>query len=423
MADFQDWHLYGESLARCLVAVAPEFGSTMFTEVMNRMSQPGPPASGQGRWYRALKGYIHIGPEGGDHHYQREPPADVPAAEIGDMGVKYDDTLVRELGHFLTRVETVSIGEPVQMPTNDGQSLTFQASGDELVRLRALAETLRGARDACHPDYNRAVTLQIHAGLVGLLQSAMAKGGADPQAVVDVIRAGAAQVMELRWRYAADARITALFFVQTRLCELALQEYSGDQLTTAALARLSMMAMEGRGEAFDTEQMLMQLIVDFSRQGMGNLLVNLCDEALSSAQNGVEDALNAKDLPTHAQHLYSAAHFAFASLRLAEGLRELVPESARPKANDNLLEGYARNADEIVTRAGHALVIGSINRGSGAAIKYHIDQVRLTRRAAGPQKAQTQVNTLINDFYFYPRYYAETLRGEDGPTPTDAPAR
>jgi hypothetical protein len=414
MNSFNDWYLYGESLARCLVAVVPELGSTLFADVMQGMTPGGLPATGEGRWYRLMQGYVHLGPEGGDHHYQREPPPGVPAEEIGDSGVSMNDVLVREMDYFLTKVEAASTGAPVQMQEAEGQPLTFQASGEDLARLRALAEMLKGTRDACHPDYNRAVTFQVYANLTGLLQSTKALSSGDPQKVVDVIRAGAAQVLELRGRYAADARLITFFFVQTRLCELALQKHHDDQRSASAIAGMAIMAMESRGAEYGPEQMQMQLIVDFARLGMGQLVLDLCDEALSSAQTSVEAALNATDLLAHAEHLYSAAYLAFASQRLAEGFRELIPQSVRPaKANDNMLEGYARNAEEIVVRAAHALAVGCINRGSGTSLRYHTEQVRLTGLELGPEKAQEQVNSLINDFYFYPRYYAERLAGKD----------
>lgn len=100
-------------------------------------------------------------------------------------------------------------------------------------------------------------------------------------------------------------------------------------------------------------------------------------------------------------------------MHLAEAFRDHVPRDARPdKATNEMLEGYASSAEELVVRSGHALVINCINRGSGAALNFHINQVRLAREEGGLEKAQMRADTLINDFYFYPRYYAKTLMGE-----------
>jgi len=155
MSGLNDWYLYGDSLSRCLVAVTPEFGSSLFTDVMTRIASLAPlPTSDKGQWYRALKGYFYMGPEGGDHHYQREPPAGVLPGDIHDASVMQSDRLIRELDRFLTNIQAAGTGEPVQMPTRDGQSVTIQANRDDLASLHALAETLKRTRDACQPSYN-----------------------------------------------------------------------------------------------------------------------------------------------------------------------------------------------------------------------------------------------------------------------------
>jgi hypothetical protein len=57
-------------------------------------------------------------------------------------------------------------------------------------------------------------------------------------------------------------------------------------------------------------------------------------------------------------------------------------------------------------------VINCINRASNAALNLHINQVRFAREEGGADKARMRADTLINDFYFYPHYYAKTLMGE-----------
>ncbi|HEY9402020.1 MAG TPA: hypothetical protein VIQ24_04965 [Pyrinomonadaceae bacterium] len=413
MSGFDDWYLYGEGLARSLVAVAPEFGSTMFAQVMNSITSSGQSGFEEGRWHRVFKGYVYHGPEGGDNHYQREPPAGVAHEDILDASVMLSDQLIRELDHFIAKVETAAAGESVQMHQKDGQAVTFQATGDELARLQALAEMLRNTRAACQQNYNQAVMFRVHTDLMQLLQSAITESGGSPKAIVDLVRAGAAMVIDLRWQAAADARLTALFYVQTRLCELALEELDSNQIGDHEVVRLASMMIAGLRGAPNPEHVLTQSVIDFSRAGLGNLVLNLCDETLSFAEREVEAALNATDLLTHSGHLYSAAHIAFAGMSLAEGFREHVAQDARPdKATDSLLEGYATSAEEIVVRTGHALVINCINRATSAALNLHINQVRLAREEGGLDKAQMRADTLINDFYFYPHYYAKTLMGE-----------
>lgn len=413
MNEFDDWYLYGESLARCLMAVTPEFGSTMFTQVTGSGASAGQPPLEAGRWYRVFKGYIYHGSEGGDNHYQRDPPAGVPPAEILDAGIVMSERLLNELDYFLSAVEKASAGQVVEMRRNDGQVSTFQATGEDLEQLRKLADMLKSTRAACRQDYNQALMFQLHANIIQHLQAAMAESGGSPKAVVELVRAGAAMVLDLRWRFAADARITALFFVNTRLCELAVREFDDGRISAHEVVRLAGMLIASLKSGNDPEQLLVQAVIDFSGAGLGNLLLELCDETLASAENAVEAALNASDLSNHAAHLYSAAHLAYAGMRLAGGFREHVAQNARPeKASDVLLEGYAGSAEELALRSGHALVVVSVNRGSGALLNLHLEQIRLAREAGDPDKAQMRADTLINDFYFYPRYYAKTLLGE-----------
>lgn len=421
MTQLADWTLYGESLVRCLVAVTPEFGCSLFPLVMTGGALAGPGvAPGQGRWYRVPPGFFYIGPEGGDHHYQRDPPADVPPDEIQDAGITPDRRLLGELDQFLPEVEAAGAGAAVPLRTREGQPVSVQSGGDDLATLQELARILSGARDACRPGYNAAVTAQIHAAVVEQLPTA-ASGDA-PQAFLGLLRAGAAGVLDLRQRCAADARLTALFFVQSRLCEMALEQCHGGRLDAIAVSRLFGMAVESGSVAHDPERMLARIVLDFAGAGLGDQILALCDEALSSAEREVEEALNAADLPTHAGRLYAAAHFAFADMRLAEVFRDQVTPSAHPaKVTGDLLEGYARNAEEIVVRAGHALVVGCVNRGSGAALERHISQVRAARQEGGPQQAQARVEMLIEDLHFYPRYYAKVLT-EDALAPV-APAK
>ena len=408
--ELADWTRYGESLARSLVAVTPEFGCALFPLVLSGGAISGADSiPSQGRWYRVPPGFFFIGPEGGDHHYQREPPADVPTGEIQDAGIVDGSRLLAELESFLPEVRAAGAGEPVSLHTRDGQQVTVHASGDDLATLQALAELLNGTRDACRPGYNQAVTGQIHAAIIASLPAALAADDA-PQAFLGLIRAGAARALDLRWRCAADARLTALFFVQSRLCELALEQFHSGKLSEAGVSRLLGMATESRTAGNDPEQMLARIVTDFAGAGLGDQILALCDEALSSAEREVDEALNAPDLAGHAGHLYAAAHLAFANMRLAEVFRDQVVPSARPaKASGDLLEGYARNAEEIVVRAGHALIVGCVNRGSGAAMERHMGQIRAAREGGGPPKAQARVQSLIEDFYFYPRYYAKVL--------------
>ncbi|MDQ2686629.1 MAG: hypothetical protein M3Y28_02055 [Armatimonadota bacterium] len=416
---WSEWTLYGESLARALTAVMPETACSLFSVVMSGGNIPGADSiPAQGRWYRVPPGYFFIGPEGGDHHYQRELPPDVPPGEIQDAGIVADSRLLGELDQLLPEVKAAGAGEPVEMHTRGGQPLTLRASGDDLTALHALAGLLDGARDACRPGYNQSVTSQINSAVMEHLPAAL---GADdgPQAFLGLIRAGATSVLGLRWRCAADARLTALFFVQSRLCEMALEMLHSGQLSAFGVNRLFNMAIESRSVGNDPEQMLARLVTDFADAGLGDQIFTLCDEALSSADHEVEEALNAPDLATHAGHLYAAAHFAFADMRLAEVFRDQVAPNKRPaKATTEMLEGYARNAEETVVRAGHALVVGCINRGSGVALERHLAQIRAAHQEGGPDKAKARVETLIEDFYFYPRYYAKTLMeqalGPDG---------
>jgi len=192
-----------------------------------------------------------------------------------------------------------------------------------------------------------------------------------------------------------------------------MQEFDNGRVSAHEVVRLAGMLIAALGSENDPEQLLVQTVMDFSGAGLGNLLPDLCDETLASAENEVEAALNASELSAHAAHLYSAAHLAYAGMRLAGGFREHVAQNARPaKANDVLLEGYAASAEELALRSGHALVVGSVNRGSGALLNLHLEQIRLARQAGEADKARMRADTLINDFYFYPRYYAKTLLGE-----------
>lgn len=409
---WSDWTLYGESLARALTAVMPEFACALFPVVLSGGNIPGADSlPAQGRWYRVPPGYFLIGPEGGDHHYQRELPTDVSPCEIQDAGIVADSRLLGELDQFLPEVKAADAGGLVEMHTRDGQPVTLRASEGDLAALQALAGLLEGARDACRPGYNQSVTSQVNSAVMEHLPAPGA--GDDPQAFLGLIRAGATSVLGLRWRCAADARLTALFFVQSRLCELALEQFHGGQLSAFEISRLFNMAIESRSVGDDPEQMLARLVMDFAAAGLEDQIFTLCDESLSSADREVEEALNASDLATHAGHLYAAAHFAFADMRLAEVFRDQVAPNKRPaKATTEMLEGYARNAEETVVRAGHALVVGCVNRGSGVALERHLSQIRAAHQEGGLDKAKARVETLIEDFYFYPRYYAKTLAAQ-----------
>lgn len=307
MNSFNDWYLYGESLARSLVAVSPEYGSTMFTEVMNSIASSGQTAMEEGHWYRAFKGYIYYGGDGGDNHYQRAPPDGIAPDEIRDARLVQSDRLVREAEQFLSEVETAAAGQPVQMHQNDGQPLMFQASGDDLAQLQSLAEVLKNTLAACQQNYNQALMFDINIDLMQLFQSALKESGGSPKAIVDLVRAGAARVVDLRWRCAADARLTALFLVQTRLCELALQEFENNQISANEVVRLASMMIAGLRFAPNPENLMTKTVIDFSRAQLGNLVLNLCDETLSSAEHEVEEALNGTDLLTHTVSLFGCS--------------------------------------------------------------------------------------------------------------------
>ena len=398
------------------MAVMPESGSIMFSNLKAGLTSPETmPPPGGGRWYRAFPGYFFIGSEGGDHHYQHDPPAGIDVKDMVDDVTLPGGEIERLLDDLIAQVEIAAAGGPVQFVTNDGQPTTLDVAPADQQGLQSLMDRLKRTREACRPDYNQAIVRQINSELMGKYFSSLGEIAGDPANLVAMLRPGTAAVLDLRWRFAADSRLLALFYVQSQVSELAEKRFQEGKVEAGPVLRQTSMSMESGSVGHDPEQMLAQIIKDTVSNGLGDVLDTLCDQALTQAQTEVDSALNATDLPTYEHHLYAATHLAFAGMRLAEAYQSLIPEADRPRgANDRMLNGYATNLEEIVVRAAQALTICCINRGSGEAIRVHVARLRLMLQAGDADTAQRKVKEWVEEYYFYPRYYAAALLKDAG---------
>jgi len=414
MSEWEDLYRFGQSLAYCLTAVNPELSSSLFAQAtLSNVSIESGDSSTRGLWYHALRGFMFIGPEGGAHYYTPEAPTGVSPDEIHELNVKIDDKLVQELDSFLAKVRLASDGQPVQFETHDGKRATFRASGDELTRVKAFATMLDGVCQACDRNFNPTLTQQLHLAILQKMSESSSVDSEPAESLARMFEAAAAAVLELRQHYGVDVRPVALFVCQAQLCGSAAEWVKAGKLQPTVLYRLAGMAAESATCGHDPEQSLGRTVADFSNAGLGDLVLRVCDESLTAAQSSVEAALNAGELTTYADNLYNAAPAAFASMRLAQALSILVPVDNRPAgATDNILNGYALNAEEIVVRVGHALLAHCINTESGEMLDRHRAHVASAREKGGEKEAKRVVHELISDYYFYPRYYANELLGD-----------
>jgi hypothetical protein len=386
----EDWCEWAESMVRCLTAVMPETGDRAFGRMLDVVeggpSNPGP-ISAAGDWFRAMpgerQGYIFIGPEGRDHHFQADAPDGIDPASIKLMPPTPTGRLWREMEAALSQARTLAAGEASSVK-GAGGPMALHCEEADLPRIRAVATLLDAA------------LLQRQQGTAAMLlresaQAFLAAAGDVPAR----LQAASAEIMALRARFLADAPLWAVAMLRQQ----ALTRIIG----AGPAPVLAFKLFDVSGVLGDPQEALRQTVWDLAIARHGDVVMAVCDTALERAETAVQSALDAQWVQAHQSWLYEAAGHAYAGMRIAEVMRANVAPTLWPQdITDALLGGYAAQTEEIVVRAGQALAVTCINSGNRSAFRRHKAQVA----ANGPAKA----DELIEDYWFYPRGARDALR-------------
>ena len=386
MSAVTDWIRSVESMLRCLTAIEPEVGDRAFSRTLDLLSggasNPGP-IDTAGEWFRSAHdeppGYIFIGSQGQDHHFQAEAPAGVDPAAMRVMPPGPVGRLWAEIEAAAKSASMVASGEKSAIEGDGGRIIAPCEQADRPA-MAALSQVLKAALLLRDP----------HTDGMLLRQSAstfLQAPANDPAARVD---AAAAEILKLRSSsYLADAPVWAV----TTLRQDALK-----RIIASGGAAPSLMAKlhDASGVLSQPEEALRQAVADLAWSRQGEIVMAVCDAALDQAETAVEAALNAQDIRSHQTGLYEAAGSAFLAMRIAEVMSGHVAPNLWPEwLTTSVLGGYATKTEEIVVRAQHAMAVACINAGSGLASRVHRAQVA----AEGEPKAKE----LIEDYWFYPR--------------------
>ena len=383
MSSIENWCEYAESMVRCLTAVTTESGDQAFGGMVDIVgggsSNPGQ-ISATGEWFRAVEGeregYIFIGPEGRDHHFQEHPPNGVDPASMKPMPPTPTGRLWREIEAALGQARVLLAGESSSV--GGAGPLVLRCEEADLPRVQAVAAVLEGACLLCRPG-TRALLLR---------QSAQAFRDAAPRGTLARLEASSAEITTLRTRCLADAPLWAVAMLR----RVALTRIIGE----GQMPPLGLKLFDISGVLDDPGEALRQTVADLAYAHHGDVVMMICDAALERAETTVQSALDAESVQVHQMWLYEAAGQAYAAMRIAELMRNKVAPKLWPQdITDALLGGYIAQTEEIVIRAGQALAVGCINAGSRAAFHRH----RIQIAAAGPAKA----DELIEEYWFYPR--------------------
>jgi hypothetical protein len=402
MSRIEDWCECAESMVRCLTAVTPDAGDQAFGWVQDiaggGSSNPGQ-ISAAGDWFRTVdgkrQGYIFIGPEGRDHHFQEHPPDGVDPASMKRMPPTPIGRLWREIEAALGQARALVAGE--SSTVGAAGPLVLRCEEADLPRVRAVAAVLEAACLLRQPGTSALL----------LRQSAQAFRDAAASGMPARLEAASAEITALRARCLADAPLWTVAMLRRE----ALTRVIGE----GPMPPLAFKLFDVSGVLGDPEEALRQTVSDLAYARHGDVVMMVCDAALERAETAVQSALDAQTVQVHQGWLYEAAGQAHAAMRIAELMRDKVAPKLWPQhVTDALLGGYVAQTEEIVIRAEQALAVGCINAGNRAAFHRH----RTAIAAAGPAKA----DELIEEYWFYPRAArALLLRPAAPPAPTPAP--
>jgi len=397
MSPVSAWCSSVESMLRCLTAVTPETGDRAFGRTLDILSggasNPGPldPA---GEWFRSAAGeppgYIFIGPQGRDHHFQAAAPEGVDPDAMRVMPPAPTGRLRSEIEAAAKSAAMVASGEKGAIEGDGGRIIAPCAESDRPA-VAALSELLKAALLLGDPATD---SLLLRQSAATFQQAA----GQEPAARA---AAAAVQILALRSKsYLVDAPLWAVAMLrQDALARL------GADASPPLAAKL----FDVSGFLSHPEEALRQAVSDLTWARQGQVVMAVCDAALDQAERAVESALAAQDVLSHQAGLYSAAGSAYLAMRVAEIMLGDVAPSLWPQGfAASVLGGYATKTEEIVVRAQHALAVACINAGNGLASRVHRAEVA----AAGASKA----NELIEDYWFYPRAARPALLGDPAPT-------
>lgn len=366
-ATWATWATCAASIARCIAATTPALADTMFST----MREAG--ALSESGWYRMSgadpAGTVWLTPHGGDHRYQTAPPGDIDATALPLAPPMVRGRLKAEADAFLRDARTLAGGDAIAI---NGGRIPIAPSGDTVNAAATVVTMLESATALFDPA---SIAARLRDNALRFLRDLPQHG----PAALDI---ATATIDAQRADFSAHGPILTL--AQLRAATAA------PLVVTSPPPALLYKLFDPFGPRADPAQAVRLAIQDLTGAGHGPELLGFLDARLAQAEAARDRALDSRSVVTHGTALYEAAGEAWTAMQLAQTL----PQTARTTA-------IADAARSIVLRATHALVVDSINLGSGAALLRHRTQIATD----GPARA----DELIEQCWFYPRALRATL--------------
>ena len=360
------WAACAGSIARCIAATTPPLADSMF----GAMREAG--GSSEIGWHRMssaeVAGFVWLAPLGGDLRFQALPPPGFELERLPMAPAVPRGRLRAEAEAFLRDARVLAGGGEIAI---NGGRLKILPSGAAVAAAERVVTLLEGATALFEGS---AVARLLRDVAIRFLRELPQDGPGAVERVEQIEQ-------DQRANFSADGKLWAL----SRLRMAAAAPLVCKQPTPPALYRL----FDPFGPGADPDQAFSRAVDEVAQTEIEALLA----ASLARADAARERALESRSVVAHGTALFEAAGEAWTAMRLAEALS---------------FDEVAVSARDTVMRATQALVVESINLGSGSALLRHQALIAIE----GPAKA----DELIETCWFYPRALRATLMAQSPAT-------
>lgn len=225
-------------------------------------------------------------------------------------------------------------------------------------------------------------------------------------------------ISELRSTYAADATLAAWVMIYRDLCH-DISDYCEKSKMSAPEAASTYVRYVAFGAApggvTNPIGLLFGLVDKTAREGLHEISATIAERYFDDGMDLIEEALGKRSLDEFGATLYKAGPLLFAATRIFKGLIE----GKRANVPESTAAAYAKRAnvaEEQAVRVNTSLLNMVENR---TGYRWQRHQARVNQaQSKGPAAVGEEVLRIIEQNYFYPRCWEQSLVGD----PTELPS-
>jgi len=344
--------------------------------------------------------YIFSG-EDRSGHYFRDLPPDVDPTELITIDIPEDS---QPIFVILTEMEILLQGLSVNQKIHiygTNEIIELEETQDTKETLTNLLNLLARIRRGSTIDYNQKVVSDVSRQI---REDFFTGRDHKAKALKKNIKDAAQEIDVLRQNLGADGWLTSWFMIFRDVC-IAVEEQCG----TTEMARYALFGIVGK--MTNPLVLICELIMKLVREGLQEIASKLAYEYLEMGENFIDHALSSKSIGEFSCGLYNAGLFFVASNSIYMVLDEFT-SSLVPEKTHEFYKRASNVSEEKRTRVNSSFV-NAVEGLKKDKLRMYQAQVSEAIKKGGDTAGDLIICELIEQKYYYPRYFREKLLSID----------